>query len=118
MNSAHLGARGLGGKKTELTANRFHGAQAKYAPPLRHALDDKPAKLRHIAKNFFVCIDQLMVRTNKYDHEQLKTLTGSFAISDLVGGYILLLCFFGRALHRLVRHPLFGMPRKLELGSG
>jgi hypothetical protein len=69
MNSARLGARGLGGKKTELTANRFHGAQGKYARPLRHALDDKPAKLRHTAKKFFVCIDQLMVQTNKYDHK-------------------------------------------------
>jgi hypothetical protein len=72
MNSARLGARGLGGKKTEQTANRFHGAQGKYGPPLRHALDGKLAKLRHVAKNFFVSIDQLIVQTNKYDHEQLK----------------------------------------------
>ena len=81
MYSARLGARGLGGKKTELTANRFHGAQGKYAPPLRHALDDKPAKLRHTAKKFFACIDQLIVQANKYDHKVLKALIGSRAIS-------------------------------------
>ena len=67
--SIRLGARGLGGKKTELTANRFHAAQLQYAPPLRHALDDKLAKLRHLVKKFFVLHRQLIVRTNKYDHE-------------------------------------------------
>jgi hypothetical protein len=65
MHSARLGARGLGGKKTELTANRFHGALSEYARPLRHALDDKLAKLRHIVKNYLSCIDQMIVRTNK-----------------------------------------------------
>jgi hypothetical protein len=55
MPSARLGARGLGGKKTELTANRSHAAQLEYAPALRHALDDKPAKLRQDVKKFFYC---------------------------------------------------------------
>jgi hypothetical protein len=50
MYSARLGARGLGGKKTEQTANRFHAALSEYASPLRHALDDKLAKLRHVYK--------------------------------------------------------------------
>ena len=50
--SIRLGARGLGGKKTELTAKRFHGALVKYGRPLRHALDDKLAKLRHAVKKF------------------------------------------------------------------
>jgi hypothetical protein len=59
MLSARLGARGLGGKKTELTANRFHAAPFEYAPPLRHALDDKLAKLRHVVKKFFVFVEQI-----------------------------------------------------------
>src|SRR5271156_3681761 len=45
MPSARLGARGLGGKKTELTANRSHAARFEYARSLRRALDDKLAKL-------------------------------------------------------------------------
>jgi hypothetical protein len=60
MPSARLGARGLGGKKTELTANRFHVAQRKHDPPLRHALDDKLAKLRHIVKKLFFLYRQLL----------------------------------------------------------
>jgi hypothetical protein len=56
MSSARLGARGLGGKKTELTANRSHAAQLHYDPALRHALDDKLAKLRQDVKNFFYCL--------------------------------------------------------------
>jgi hypothetical protein len=59
MHSARLGARGLGGKKTELTANRFHAAQLEPAPPLRHALDDKLAKLRHLVKKFFGFVEQI-----------------------------------------------------------
>jgi hypothetical protein len=55
MSSARLGARGLGGKKTELTANRSHAALSLYDPSLRHALDDKLAKLRQDVKNFFYC---------------------------------------------------------------
>jgi hypothetical protein len=54
--SIRLGARGLGGKKTELTANRFHGALCEYGRPLRHALDDKLAKTRHFVKKFFVLL--------------------------------------------------------------
>jgi hypothetical protein len=50
MSSARLGARGLGGKKTELTANRSHAARFEYDPALRRALDDKLAKLRHDVK--------------------------------------------------------------------
>ena len=61
MPSARLGARGLGGKKTELTANRFHAALSEYDPPLRHALDDKLAKLRHVVKKFFVFAEQMIV---------------------------------------------------------
>jgi hypothetical protein len=68
MPSARLGARGLGGKKTELTANRSHAAQFMYAPSLRHALDDKLAKLRHVVKKFFVLSEQ-MDSSNKYDHK-------------------------------------------------
>jgi hypothetical protein len=60
MTSARPGARGLGGKKTELTANRFHAARRKYDRPLRHALDDKLAKLRHIVKKCFVLDRQLL----------------------------------------------------------
>ena len=116
MYSARLGARGLGGKKTELTANRFHGAQGKYDRPLRHALYDKLAKLRHTRKKFLVCIDRLIVQANKDDHKLLKASIRSFAISDSIGGYILLLQSPGRALDRLARHPFFGMPRKLGLG--
>jgi hypothetical protein len=59
MSSARLGARGLGGKKTELTANRSHAALIECAPPLRHALDDKLAKLRHAVKKFFVFAEQI-----------------------------------------------------------
>ena len=66
---ARLGARGLGGKKTELTAKRFHGALSEYGRPLRHALDDKLAKLRHVVKKFLVFMEQMMVWTNKYNHE-------------------------------------------------
>ena len=55
--SVRLGARGLGGKKTELTANRFHGALSEYGRPLRHALDDKLAKTRHFVKNSLSPID-------------------------------------------------------------
>jgi len=53
MPSARLGARGLGGKKTELTANRSHAARYEYDAPLRHALDHKLAKLRQNVKKFF-----------------------------------------------------------------
>jgi hypothetical protein len=59
--SIRLGARGLGGKKTELTAKRFHGALSEYGCPLRHALDDKLAKTRHFVKNSFSYFDQLMI---------------------------------------------------------
>jgi hypothetical protein len=59
--SIRLGARGLGGKKTELTAKRFHGALCEYGRPLRHALDDKLAKTRHFVKNYLSCFDQLMI---------------------------------------------------------
>jgi hypothetical protein len=69
MSSARLGARGLGGKKTELTANRFHAAPFLYDPSLRHALDDKLAKLRHVVKKFLVFMEQMIVWTNKYNHE-------------------------------------------------
>jgi hypothetical protein len=59
--SIRLGARGLGGKKTELTANRFHGALSEYGRPLRRALDDKLAKTRHFVKNYLSYFDQLMI---------------------------------------------------------
>jgi hypothetical protein len=52
MPSVRLGARGLGGKKTELTANRSHAALLEYARALRRALDHKLAKLRQDVKNF------------------------------------------------------------------
>jgi hypothetical protein len=53
MPSARLGARGLGGKKTELTANRSHAALFEYARALRRTLDHKQAKLRHAVKKIF-----------------------------------------------------------------
>jgi hypothetical protein len=59
--SIRLGARGLGGKKTELTAKRFHGALYEYGRPLRHALDDKLAKTRHFVKNSLSYFEQLMI---------------------------------------------------------
>src|SRR5271155_5796348 len=52
MPSARLGARGLGGKKTELTANRSHAARFQHERVLRRTLDHKPAKLRHVVKKF------------------------------------------------------------------
>src|ERR1700759_1308267 len=52
MSSARLGARGLGGKKTELPANRSHAAHSKHDRALRRALDHKPAKLRHLDKKY------------------------------------------------------------------
>src|SRR5208282_3278105 len=54
MPSARLGARGLGGKKTELTANRSHAALPEYGPALRRALDHKLAKLRHDVKKILL----------------------------------------------------------------
>jgi hypothetical protein len=49
MPSARLGARGLGGKKTEQTANRSHAARSNHVVALRRALDHKRAKPRHFA---------------------------------------------------------------------
>src|SRR3984957_19120773 len=66
--SVRLGARGLGGKKTELTAYLFHGALSEYDHPLRHALDHKLAKTRHFVKNSLSYSDQLIVWTKKSDH--------------------------------------------------
>jgi hypothetical protein len=70
MSSARLGARGLGGKKTELTANRFHAAQPKHDLPLRRALDDKLAKLRHIVKKMLCPLSTIVNRANKKDNHE------------------------------------------------
>ena len=64
MPSVRLGARGLGGKKTELTANRSHAALPEYGPALRRTLDHKLAKLRHDVKKILPFQPAIICRTS------------------------------------------------------
>jgi hypothetical protein len=56
---------GWGARKPSSPQTDSTGALSPYDPPLRHALDDKLAKLRHLVKKILSRVKQQIVGTNK-----------------------------------------------------